>query len=154
TRDHDPRRVVDFVRVRGRQCRDRFGGGMSLAAVVALGAITPRGDEDAVAAAREGTARTGSVDDPLAADLPESLRARRARAERVSQIAARAVARALRNAGAYDTDGPAHADRGIVIGTAFGCFLSNAAYQTRVAEGGPAVASPRVFAATVSNAAA
>src|SRR5262249_5880697 len=43
---------------------------------------------------------------------------------------------------------------GVVLGTAFGCFLSNAAYQQRFVEGGPAAASPRIFAATVSNAAA
>jgi 3-oxoacyl-[acyl-carrier-protein] synthase II len=43
---------------------------------------------------------------------------------------------------------------GIVLGTAFGCFLTNAAYQRRFAEGGPGAASPRLFAATVSNAAA
>jgi 3-oxoacyl-[acyl-carrier-protein] synthase II len=43
---------------------------------------------------------------------------------------------------------------GIVLGTAFGCFLTNAAYQRRLAEGGPSAASPRLFAATVSNAAA
>jgi 3-oxoacyl-(acyl-carrier-protein) synthase len=41
-----------------------------------------------------------------------------------------------------------------VIGTAFGCALTNAAYAERLATGGPAAASPRLFAATVSNAAA
>src|SRR5207249_2926578 len=43
---------------------------------------------------------------------------------------------------------------GIVLGTAFGCFLTNAAYQRRLAAEGPPGASPRLFAATVSNAAA
>jgi 3-oxoacyl-[acyl-carrier-protein] synthase II len=43
---------------------------------------------------------------------------------------------------------------GIVLGTAFGCFLTNAAYQRRLAETSAAAASPRLFAATVSNAAA
>src|SRR4030095_8234517 len=43
---------------------------------------------------------------------------------------------------------------GIVLGTAFGCFLTNAAYQRRIATEGVRVASPRLFAATVSNAAA
>jgi 3-oxoacyl-[acyl-carrier-protein] synthase II len=42
----------------------------------------------------------------------------------------------------------------VVLGTAFGCFLTNAAYARRIAEGGPGAASPRLFAATVSNAAA
>ena len=41
-----------------------------------------------------------------------------------------------------------------MLGTAFGCFLTNAAFERRLLEGGPAAASPRLFAATVSNAAA
>jgi 3-oxoacyl-[acyl-carrier-protein] synthase II len=51
-------------------------------------------------------------------------------------------------------DGDPRPRLGIVLGTAFGCFLTNAAYQRRFAEGGPSAASPRLFAATVSNAAA
>src|SRR5262249_24782675 len=48
----------------------------------------------------------------------------------------------------------ARPDFGITLGTAFGCFLTNAAYQRRVATDGTRVASPRLFAGTVSNAAA
>jgi 3-oxoacyl-[acyl-carrier-protein] synthase II len=93
------------------------------------------------------------TDDPLAG-LPEPVRARGQRAERVTALALGAVAAALRGAGLAALDGPPRPRLGIVLGTAFGCFLTNAAYQRRLAEGGPAAASPRLFAATVSNAAA
>src|SRR5262245_61877144 len=57
-------------------------------------------------------------------------------------------------AGLRSIDGDPRPRLGIVLGTTFGCFLTNAAYQRRFAEGGPSAASPRLFAATVSNAAA
>lgn len=86
--------------------------------------------------------------------LAASVRTRVERAERVTQLLAVAVARALEQAGLAEVDGPPRGDVGIVVGTAFGCFLTNAAYQRRLAAGGTAAASPRLFAATVSNAAA
>src|SRR5207244_11651182 len=43
---------------------------------------------------------------------------------------------------------------GVVLGTAFGCFVTNGEYQRKLVQGGIAAASPRLFAATVSNAAA
>jgi 3-oxoacyl-[acyl-carrier-protein] synthase II len=43
---------------------------------------------------------------------------------------------------------------GISFGTGLGCLLSNAEYYQKVVEQGPAAASPRVFAYTVSSAAA
>jgi 3-oxoacyl-[acyl-carrier-protein] synthase II len=86
--------------------------------------------------------------------LPAPVRSRAARAERLAQLALAAGAGALAAAGLACFDGPPRPDLGVVLGTAFGCFLTNAAYQRRLALTGPAGASPRLFAATVSNAAA
>jgi 3-oxoacyl-[acyl-carrier-protein] synthase II len=91
---------------------------------------------------------------PSLDDLAEPVRARATRAERISQLALAAADAALLDAGLRLVDGEPRASIGVVLGTAFGCFLTNAAYQHRVASGGPAAASPRLFAATVSNAAA
>lgn len=86
--------------------------------------------------------------------LPEAVRARILRTERITQLALAAAHEALASAGLLVTDGPVRAGCGVVLGTGFGCFLTNAAYQRRLAAGGPGSASPRLFAATVSNAAA
>lgn len=96
----------------------------------------------------------GAVRAPSLDALPEAVRARAARAERVTQLAFSAVAPALAMAGLAASDGDPRPWIGLVLGTAFGCFLTNAAYQRRFAAGGPPAASPRLFAATVSNAAA
>jgi 3-oxoacyl-[acyl-carrier-protein] synthase II len=96
----------------------------------------------------------GTATAPALDDLAEPVRARAARTERVSQLALAAADAALLDAGLRLVDGEPRAGIGVVIGTAFGCFLTNAAYQHRVAAGGSAAASPRLFAATVSNAAA
>jgi 3-oxoacyl-[acyl-carrier-protein] synthase II len=107
---------------------------------------------------REAVAITGagavtSPDVDLAA-LPEAVRARATRVERVTQLVLVAAGRALFAAGLEATDGAPRPRLGVVLGTAFGCFLTNAAYERRLLEGGPVAASPRLFAATVSNAAA
>jgi hypothetical protein len=86
--------------------------------------------------------------------LPERVRARAGRTERVTQLAFSAAGPALDRAGLARSDGDPRPRLGIVLGTAFGCFLTNAAFQRRLVESGPAAASPRLFAATVSNAAA
>ena len=86
--------------------------------------------------------------------LPDAIRARAGRAERVTQLALAAAGGALARAGYGEAEGPPRPRHGIVLGTAFGCFLTNAAYQRRVAVDGVRAASPRLFAATVSNAAA
>ena len=96
----------------------------------------------------------GAVRAPSLDGLPEAIRARASRAERVTQLAFSAAGPALRMAGLAMTEGDPRPRMGIVLGTAFGCLLTNAAYQRRLAEGGPSAASPRLFAATVSNAAA
>lgn len=93
------------------------------------------------------------ADVPLGA-MPEAGRARAARAERVTQLLLAAALPALDDARRLATDGAPRPSVGAVVGTALGCFLTNAAYQRRLAEGGPPAASPRLFAATVSNAAA
>ncbi|HVN83586.1 MAG TPA: beta-ketoacyl synthase N-terminal-like domain-containing protein [Candidatus Binatia bacterium] len=43
---------------------------------------------------------------------------------------------------------------GLSFGTGFGCLLTNAEYYQKIVETGPAAASPRLFAYTVSSAAA
>src|SRR5262245_10395501 len=99
------------------------------------------------------TGAAAVVDDRLGA-LPETIRSRAARVERVTQLALAAAGHALAEAGLAVTDGPPRPRIGVALGTAFGCFVTNAAYQRRVAADGPKVASPRLFSATVSNAAA
>lgn len=94
-----------------------------------------------------------ALDDEALAALPPPVRARAQRAERVTALALAAGGVALANAGLVET-GSSATRIGVVLGTAFGCLLTNAAYQERVAAGGPPAASPRLFAATVSNAAA
>jgi 3-oxoacyl-[acyl-carrier-protein] synthase II len=96
----------------------------------------------------------GAVRGPDLDGFPETLRARAARTERVTQLAFSAAGPALAMAGLVSTDGEPRPRLGIVLGTAFGCWLTNAAFHRRFADGGPAAASPRLFAATVSNAAA
>lgn len=102
-----------------------------------------------------GTGSTTSSSLAAALDaLPPPVRTRAGRVEAVTQLALAAAGAALAEAGLAVLDGPPRADVGVVLGTGFGCFLTNAAYQRRLAAGGPAAASPRLFAATVSNAAA
>jgi 3-oxoacyl-(acyl-carrier-protein) synthase len=86
--------------------------------------------------------------------LPDVVRTRALRAERVTQLALAAAGDALSTAGLLVTDGDPRPEAGVALGTAFGCFLTNASYQRRVATDGTRAASPRLFAATVSNAAA
>ena len=97
--------------------------------------------------------RDGELADRLAW-LPETVRVRALRAEQITQLALAATGDALAAAGSVVLEGPPRPDVGVAVGTAFGCFLTNAAYQRRVGADGTRVASPRLFAATVSNAAA
>ena len=99
------------------------------------------------------TGAAAVVDDELA-QVPEVVRARAARVERVTQLALAAAARALADAALVTMEGPPRPRLGVVLGTTFGCFLTNAAYQRRLVADGARAASPRLFAATVSNAAA
>jgi minimal PKS chain-length factor (CLF/KS beta) len=109
---------------------------------------------DAIAVSGTGIVPPSRRLEEALAARPEPVRTRAARAERITQLALAAGGEALADAGLESLDGPPRPELGVVVGTAFGCFLTNAAYQRRLAEGGPAAASPRLFAATVSNAAA
>ena len=89
---------------------------------------------------------------PLEA-LPEHSRAHAARLDRFCQLLLAASHLATQSAGlqpvSYD---PARV--GIAFGTGLGCLLTNEEYFRRVVEGGLRAASPRLFAYTVSSAAA
>ena len=113
-----------------------------------------RPSTEMIALTGAGALTPAAAAEPVLARLAEPVRARAARAERITQLALVAGGAALAAAGLEVFEGPPRARIGVVLGTAFGCFLTNAAYQRRLAEGGPAAASPRLFAATVSNAAA
>jgi 3-oxoacyl-[acyl-carrier-protein] synthase II len=93
----------------------------------------------------EGAAPPVALPAPAAERLP--------RVERLSQLALEAAADALAQAG-LGTPAASRDRTGVVLGTAFGCFLTNAAHAGRLCERGPQGVSPRLFAATVSNAAA
>lgn len=114
--------------------------------ITGTGAVTAAGDAPTLSAAV-------GLDAALAA-LPATARTRATRAERVTQLALGAACRAFADAGLAVAEGEPARDVGIVLGTAFGCFLTNAAFQERLAAEGVPGASPRLFAATVSNAAA
>jgi len=87
-----------------------------------------------------------------AAALSPEVRERVGRVERISGLALAAGVQALGDAGG--TVDVRRERAGVVLGTAFGCFLTDHEYQERFVSGGVAAASPRLFAATVSNAAA
>ncbi len=106
-----------------------------------------------VAVTAMSAVREDGLDGALEA-LQAAVRARAHRTERVTQLALAAVGDALERSGHATTEGAPRARHGIALGTAFGCFLTNAAYQRRLAADGVRAASPRLFAATVSNAAA
>lgn len=124
-------------------------------AITGAGAVTPAGaDPERWLRGPAGQVGAGAISDVPLAALPEAVRTRAARAERVTQLVLAAGGAALASAGLDAREGPPRPRYGTVLGTAFGCFLTNAAYQRRLAESGPPAASPRLFAATVSNAAA
>src|SRR5882724_12957861 len=123
---------------------------MSPVVVTGAGAVVEAAPDSLLAHDALIIGRDGSI--PLG-HLPAAVRARAVRAERATQLLLAAGGRALAAAG-LDAAAAPETRAGIVVGTAFGCFLTNAAYQRRLAAEGPSGASPRLFAATVSNAAA
>jgi len=97
-----------------------------------------------------GGAYVSSV--PLDA-VPPDKRGRIGRLDRLCRFFLAAAYLALQDAG-LQIDA-AEAERvGLSFGTGLGCLLSNEEYYRKVVEQGPAAASPRVFAYTVSSAAA
>jgi 3-oxoacyl-[acyl-carrier-protein] synthase II len=131
---------------------------MSPVAITGRGVVTPLGAAPGVwQRVAAGDKAAGPVAAIALDALPEPVKARAVRAERVTQLVLAAAAGALAEAGLCrrgDQPGAPEPRRGVVLGTAFGCFLTNAEFEARFAEGGPPAASPRLFAATVSNAAA
>jgi 3-oxoacyl-[acyl-carrier-protein] synthase II len=124
-------------------------------AITGAGVVTPLGvAPDVWSKASGGERASGAIASIPLASLPEPVQARAARAERVTQLVLAAGGAALDEAGLGRTEGVPDPSLGVVLGTAFGCFLTNAAFESRFAEGGAPAASPRLFAATVSNAAA
>jgi 3-oxoacyl-[acyl-carrier-protein] synthase II len=92
------------------------------------------------------------VDIPLDA-IPVDARPRIGRLDRLCRLFLAATYRALDDArlDIRRTD----AERvGVAFGTGLGCLLTNAEYNEKIVHGGPAAASPRLFAYTVSSAAA
>jgi 3-oxoacyl-[acyl-carrier-protein] synthase II len=85
--------------------------------------------------------------------VPEDKRARIGRLDRLCRFFLAASYLAVDAAGLIIL--PDEAERvGLSFGTGLGCLLTNEEYNRRVVEQGPAAASPRLFAYTVSSAAA
>src|SRR5574340_105019 len=85
--------------------------------------------------------------------VPMEAHARLGRLDRVCRLFLSAAYSAVGAAGI--TRGTAAADRvGLSFGTGWGCLLTNAEYFRKIAADGTAAASPRLFAYTVSSAAA
>src|SRR5215470_13468360 len=134
---------------------------MSPVVITGLGVVSPLGHSVAeltrrlLAGERAVTGPDGGVlIDPLPLDaIPADVRARLGRADRFCRLFLAAGFLAVDDA-ALNLDG-ADAERvGLSFGTGFGCLLSDAEFYAKVVEQGPAAASPRVFAYTVSSAAA
>ena len=85
--------------------------------------------------------------------VPEDTRARTGRLDRICRLFLAASFLAIDDAALRIA--PADAERvGLSFGTGLGCLLSDAEFYEKVIEQGAAAASPRVFAYTVSSAAA
>ena len=107
-------RAVHVVRLRRCECGAGAGSGMSEVAITG-----------------GATVLDGDLESRLDA-LPEVVRMRGLRAERVTQLVLAAAGDALAAAGLLVTDGDPRPEAGVALGTAFGCFLTNASYQRRV----------------------
>jgi len=134
---------------------------MSSVVITGLGVVSPLGhsvaeltrrllDGERAANGPEG----GVIIDPLPLDaIPADVRARLGRSDRICRLFLAAGFLAVDDAAlqlpALDAERV-----GLSFGTGLGCLLSNAEFYAKVVEQGPAAASPRVFAYTVSSAAA
>lgn len=130
--------------------------------ITGLGVVSPLGHS--VEALLQGVAASGPpyahdreraltvAEIPLEA-IPPDKRSRIGRLDRLCRMFLSASYLAVDSAAL--TIAPAQADRvGLSFGTGLGCLLTNAEYNQKIIEQGPAAASPRLFAYTVSSAAA
>jgi 3-oxoacyl-[acyl-carrier-protein] synthase II len=129
--------------------------------ITGIGVVSPLGNSVAELAQRwsageraAGAADGGVLIDAIPLDaVPDGVRARSGRLDRICRLFLAASFGAVDDA-AF-TIAPAEAERvGLSFGTGLGCLLSDAEYYAKVVEQGAAAASPRVFAYTVSSAAA
>ena len=100
----------------------------------------------------EGAYGAQVSDIPLDA-VPAAARQRVGRLDRLCRLFLSAASLAVESGGLQIPS--AQADRyGLLFGTGLGCVLTDAEYNQKVLEHGPAAASPQLFAYTVSSAAA
>ena len=132
----------------------------STVVITGFGVVSPLGDSVPELAQRFAAGERAAADAdgtrieaiPLAA-VAADRHPRIGRLDRISQLFLAASCLAAHDAG---LEIPLHdAERvGLSFGTGLGCLLTNAEFYQRVVEQGSAAASPRLFAATVSSAAA
>ena len=100
-----------------------------------------------------GVAVGAIVDDIPLAGVPVDKRQHIGRLDRLCRLFLSASYLAVDGAGLHVED--LDAERvGLSFGTGLGCLLTNAEYNQKLVDDGPAAASPRLFAYTVSSAAA
>lgn len=129
--------------------------------ITGIGVVSPLGNSVPELARRwdageraASAAGGGVLIDPIPFDaVPADVRARSGRLDRVCRLFLAAAFLAVNDSGVAIA--PADAERlGLSFGTGLGCLLSDAEFYDRVVEHGTAAASPRLFAYTVSSAAA
>jgi 3-oxoacyl-[acyl-carrier-protein] synthase II len=143
---------------------------MTAAVITGLGVVSPLGSS--VQELTRGVAHAGArlsaghvepfsaggasvTDIPISA-IPLDKQARIGRLDRLCRVFLSAAYLAVDAAGLRiaDPEGIGPERVGLSFGTGLGCLLTNAEYSRKVVEQGPTAASPRLFAYTVSSAAA
>jgi 3-oxoacyl-[acyl-carrier-protein] synthase II len=110
-----------------------------------------------VAASAQLAGRGALVESVPVDAIPADQRARIGRLDRLCRMVLSASYLAMDDAGLSPPGAGSDYDRersAISFGTGLGCLLTNATYNSRIIEAGPRAASPRLFAYTVSSAAA
>jgi 3-oxoacyl-(acyl-carrier-protein) synthase len=129
--------------------------------ITGFGVVSPLGNSAADVTQRWAAGHQPTGDDrrfveiveiPMAA-VPADKQARSGRLDRLCRFFLAASYLAVDAAGLTINADAAHRV-GLSFGTGLGCLLTNAEYFQKVVEQGPAAASPRLFAYTVSSAAA